>query len=72
MQTNHYDDTEFRLALRLSMEAAWQRDQIAQTVPDSVEQVRAQQILPPPRQAQTEPSTASMLERTLPGLGLQP
>lgn len=44
MQTNHYDDTEFRLALRLSMEAAWQRDQIAQTVPDSVEQVRAQQI----------------------------
>ena len=44
MQTNHFDDAEFRLALRLSMEAAWQRDQIAQTVPDSVEQVRAQQI----------------------------
>lgn len=44
MQTNHYDDSEFRLALRLSMEAAWQRDQIAQTVPDEVEQVRAQQI----------------------------
>ncbi len=44
MQTNHYDDLEFRLALRLSMEAAWQRDQIAQTVPDDVEQVRAQQI----------------------------
>ncbi len=44
MQTNHYDDPEFRLALRLSMEGAWQRDQIAQTVPDAVEQVRAQQI----------------------------
>lgn len=44
MQTNHYDDVEFRLALRLSMEGAWQRDQIAQTVPDAVEQVRAQQI----------------------------
>jgi len=44
MQTNHYDDTEFRLALLLSMEAAWQRDQIAQSVPEAVEQVRAQQI----------------------------
>lgn len=44
MQVNHYDDTEFRLALRLSMEGAWQRDQIAQTVPDAVEQVRARQI----------------------------
>lgn len=44
MQANHYDDTEFRLALRLSMEAAWQRDQIGQSVPDAVEQVRAQQI----------------------------
>lgn len=44
MQTNHYDDTEFRLALRLSMESALQRDQIAQTVPEAVEQVRAQQI----------------------------
>ncbi len=44
MQTNHYDDSEFRLALRLGMESAWQRDQIAQTVPDAVEQIRAQQI----------------------------
>ncbi len=44
MLTNHYDDSEFRLALRLSMEAAWQRDQIGQSVPDAVEQVRAQQI----------------------------
>ena len=44
MQSNHYDDSEFRLALQLSMEAAWQRDQIAQSVPDAVEQVRAQQI----------------------------
>ena len=44
MQTNHYDDPEFRQTLRLSMEAAWQRDQITQTVPDAIEQVRAQQI----------------------------
>ena len=45
MNINHYDDSEFRLALRLSMEAAWQRDQIAQTVPNAVEQVRARQII---------------------------
>ena len=44
MQVNHYDDAEFRMALRLAAEAAWQRDQIIQAVPDSVEQVRAQQI----------------------------
>jgi peptidyl-prolyl cis-trans isomerase C len=44
MQVNHYDDAEFRLALRLAAEAAWQRDQIIQAVPDAVEQVRAQQI----------------------------
>ena len=44
MQSNYYDDSEFRHTLRLAMEAAWQRDQIAQGVPDAVEQVRAQQI----------------------------
>jgi len=44
MQANFYDDAEFRMALRLGSEAAWQRDQIAATVPDAVEQVRARQI----------------------------
>lgn len=44
MQTNHYDDAEFRASLRLAAEAAWQRDQIIQTVPNEIEQVRAQQI----------------------------
>lgn len=44
MQSNHYDDTEFRMALRLAAEAAWQRDQIIASVPEAVEQVRAQQI----------------------------
>ncbi len=44
MASNFYDDAEFRYALRLSSEAAWQRDQIIATVPDAVEQVRARQI----------------------------
>ena len=44
MQTHHFDDAEFRLSLRLADEAAWQRDQIIQSVPEQVEQVRAQQI----------------------------
>ena len=44
MQANFYDDAEFRMALRLGSEAAWQRDQIAGSVPDAVEQVRARQI----------------------------
>jgi hypothetical protein len=44
MQANFYDDAEFRMALRLGNEAAWQRDQIAASVPDAVEQVRARQI----------------------------
>lgn len=45
MQVNHYDDAEFRQALRLSAEAAWQRDQVISGIPDAVEQVRARQIL---------------------------
>jgi len=44
MELNHFDDTEFRLSLRLAAEAAWQRDQVIQSVPNEVEQVRAQQI----------------------------
>lgn len=44
MTNNHYDDAEFRMALTLAAEAAWQRDQISATIPDAVEQVRARQI----------------------------
>lgn len=44
LSNNHYDDTEFRMALTLASEAAWQRDQISATIPDAVEQVRARQI----------------------------
>ena len=44
MTNNHYDDAEFRMALTLASEAAWQRDQISATIPDAVEQVRARQI----------------------------
>lgn len=44
METNHYDDAEFRLALGLGAEAAWQRDKIIAEVPEAVEQVRARQI----------------------------
>lgn len=44
MTNNHYDDAEFRMALTLASEAAWQRDQILATIPDAVEQVRARQI----------------------------
>lgn len=44
MNVNYYDDAEFRYALKLSTEAAWQRDQIIGAVPTAVEQVRARQI----------------------------
>jgi len=44
MSANHYDDAEFRLSIRLAADAAWQRDQIINAVPESVEQVRARQI----------------------------
>ena len=44
MTNNHYDDDEFRMALTLASEAAWQRDQISAAIPDAVEQVRARQI----------------------------
>lgn len=44
LTNNHYDDAEFRMALTLAAEAAWQRDQIAAGIPEAVEQVRARQI----------------------------
>lgn len=42
---NGYSEAVFRAALRRAMAAAWQRDQIAGSIPDEVEQVRARQIL---------------------------
>ncbi len=40
-----YDEHSFRAALRREMAAAWQRDQIAATVPEEAEQIHARQIL---------------------------
>lgn len=45
MQNNFYNEDEFRMALQLSAEAAWQRDQIATVVPDKVEQAHVRQII---------------------------
>ncbi len=42
---NGYDAASFRVALRRAMMAAWQRDQIANSVPTEMEQIRARQIL---------------------------
>ncbi len=40
-----YTPASLRSALRRSIEAAWQRDQILASVPENVEQIRARQIL---------------------------
>lgn len=40
-----YDENSFRAALARQMAAAWQRDQIAASVPTEAEQVHARQIL---------------------------
>ena len=45
LTTNGYTLEDFSYELPAEMEAAWQRDQIAATVPDEVEQVQARQIL---------------------------
>ena len=39
-----YDDQQFEIAMRLSIAASWQKDQIAATIPEAVEQVHVQQI----------------------------
>ena len=41
---NYYDQDEFRFFIGLGAEAAWQRDKIIATIPDTTEQVRARQI----------------------------
>lgn len=45
MSANHFTQESLQRALKRSMEASWQRDQIAQAVPQSAEQVHARQIL---------------------------
>jgi peptidyl-prolyl cis-trans isomerase C len=45
MQKYGYNDETFRQELRLSLEAAWMRDQIVSQVPEKAEQVHARQIL---------------------------
>jgi peptidyl-prolyl cis-trans isomerase C len=45
MAANHFNQEGLQRALKRSMEASWQRDQISQAVPQSAEQVHARQIL---------------------------
>jgi len=45
LTSNGYSLEDFSFELPVEMEAAWQRDQIAATVPEEVEQVQARQIL---------------------------
>lgn len=57
---NGYTEEIFRSALRRSVASAWQRDVVINTIPDSAEQVRAQQILV--RTAETAEQLHSQLE----------
>lgn len=41
---NHYTDDTFRAALKRQMAAAWQRDSIANEVPETAEQIHARQL----------------------------
>ncbi len=43
--TNGYDDETFRTSLQISVEAAWERDQITSQVPEVADQVHARQML---------------------------
>jgi len=45
LQQNYYTDESFRSALRSSLAAAWQRDQILSQAPTTADQVHARQIL---------------------------
>jgi parvulin-like peptidyl-prolyl isomerase len=44
LEANGYTEEAFLIDLPLEIEAAWQRDQIANTVPETMEQIRARQI----------------------------
>jgi peptidyl-prolyl cis-trans isomerase C len=44
MERYGYTVATFRIELALELEAAWQRDQVTNTVPETAEQVKAQQI----------------------------
>jgi parvulin-like peptidyl-prolyl isomerase len=44
LETNGYPEDTFLAELPLEIEAAWQRDQIANTIPEAMEQIRARQI----------------------------
>lgn len=45
MQTNGYNEADFKQDLKRSIAAAWMRDQITDQVPQEMEQVHARQIL---------------------------
>jgi peptidyl-prolyl cis-trans isomerase C len=45
LQTNFYTIESFRRALTLSLGAAWERDEIIKSMPGTIEQVHARQIL---------------------------
>lgn len=56
---NAYTDSTFRDAMRRSIAVAWQRDQIANSVPETADQVHARQIL-----VQTEDTANLILSKT--------
>ena len=45
LENNGYTLESFRIDLALEIEAAWQREQIASSVPETAEQVKARQVL---------------------------
>ena len=45
LDQNGYTPELFQEELRLEIEAAWQRDQVAAGIPEEMEQVRARQLL---------------------------
>lgn len=61
MSQNNYTEATFRDAMRRSIAVAWQRDQIANSVPTTADQVHARQIL-----VQTE-DTANLILSKLEG-----
>lgn len=45
LESHHYDEASFRIALKRSIEAAWMRDKIIADVPARMEQIHLRQIL---------------------------